>query len=113
MARSDPHDQEFSGLYLSDFIIIHNRVARCKLECLALNPFLSSLVSWGVQPHIDHMEPLDLVLEASIGCSSVIGVVLLDKVASINEKVDIVSLDMERLRDARMEDMEEVRRLEV
>ena len=53
MARSDPHDEEFSDLYLSDFVLAHKRVARRKLEHLALDPFLSGLVSWGVQPHMD------------------------------------------------------------
>ena len=113
MARSDPHDKEYSDLYLSDFIIAHKRVARRKLERLALDPYLSGLVSQGVQPFMDHREPQDLVLEAALGYAGVIGTALLDKVASVNEKVDTVSLDAETMRDARMEDREEVRRLEV
>ena len=76
MARSDPHYEEFSDLYLSDFVIVHKRVARHKLEHLALDPFLSSLVSCGVQSYMDHMEPLDLVLEVSIGYLAAIGVAL-------------------------------------
>ena len=73
MARSDPHYEEFSDLY---FVIVHKRVARHKLEHLTLDPFLSSLVSCGVQSYMDHMEPLDLVLEVSIGYLAAIGVAL-------------------------------------
>ena len=108
MARSDPHDEEFSDLYLSDFVLAHKRVARRKLERLALDPFLSGLVSRGVQPHMDRMEPLDLVLEASIGYLGAIGVALLDKVASVHEKVDMLVLDAKTMRDSRMDNVEEM-----
>ena len=57
------------------------------------------------------MEPLDLVLEASIGYAGAIGVALLDEVASMNEKVDTLVLDAETMRDSRMEDVEEMRNL--
>ena len=57
MDSSDPYEEEFAGIGLSDFIIAHKRVARHKLECLELIPFQSSLLSRGVQQRMDNREP--------------------------------------------------------
>ena len=54
---SDPYEEEFSNIGLSDFIIAHKRVARHKLERLELTPFQSSLLSRGVQQRMDDREP--------------------------------------------------------
>ena len=57
MDSSDPYEEEFADIGLSDFIIAHKRVARCKLERLELTPFQSSLLSRGVQQKMDDREP--------------------------------------------------------
>ena len=54
---SDPYEEEFADIGLSDFIIAHKRVARRKLERLELTPFQSSLLSRGVQQKMDDREP--------------------------------------------------------
>ena len=54
---SDPYEEEFADIGLSDFIIAHKRVARRKLERLELTPFQSSLLSRGVQQRMDDREP--------------------------------------------------------
>ena len=54
---SDPYEEEFSDIGLSDFIIAYKRVARRKLEHLELTPFQSSLLSRGVQQRMDDREP--------------------------------------------------------
>ena len=57
MDSSDPYEEEFADIGLSDFIIAHKRVARRKLEHLELTPFQSSLLSRGVQQRMDDQEP--------------------------------------------------------
>ena len=57
MGSSDPYEEEFADIGLSDFIIAHKRVARRKLEHLELTPFQSSLLSRGVQQRMDDWEP--------------------------------------------------------
>ena len=57
MDSSDPYEEEFADIGLSDFIIAHKRVARRKLERLELTPFQSSLLSRGVQQRMDDREP--------------------------------------------------------
>ena len=57
MDSSDPYEEEFADIGLSDFIIAHKRVARRKLEHLELTPFQSSLLSRGVQQRMDDREP--------------------------------------------------------
>ena len=57
MDSSDPYEEEFADIGLSDFIIAHKRVARRKLERLELTPFQSSLLSRGVQQRMDDQEP--------------------------------------------------------
>ena len=57
MDSSDPYEEEIADIGLSDFIIAYKRVARCKLECLELTLFQSSLLSRGVQQRMDDQEP--------------------------------------------------------
>ena len=53
MDSLDPYEEEFADIGLSDFIIMHKRVARHKLERLELTLFQSSLLSRGVQQRMD------------------------------------------------------------
>ena len=86
--QHDIHDEEFADLGLNDFLVAQRQVARRKLECLQLTPHQGSLLSWGVQPHWEQREPYNVVLEASIGYAASCGVVVMDEVASLNERVE-------------------------
>ena len=57
MDSSDPYEEEFADIGLSNFVIAHKRVARCKLEHLELTPFQSSLLSRSIQERMDNQEP--------------------------------------------------------
>ena len=85
---SDIHDEEFADLSLNDFLVAQRRVARRKSEHLQLTLHQGSLLSWGIQPHWEQWEPYNVVLEASIGYAASCGVVVMDEVASLNERVE-------------------------
>ena len=85
---SDIHDEEFADLSLNNFLVAQRWVARRKLECLQLTPHQGSLLSQGVQPHWEQREPYNAVLEASIGYAALCGIVVMDEVASLNERVE-------------------------
>ena len=93
---SNPGSDEFQDLGLNDFLVAQRRVARRKLEHLQLTPYQGSFFSRGVQPHWEQREPYNAVLEASIGYAASCGVVVMDEVADLNERVDV-----------RMEEVEE------
>ena len=86
---SNPSSDEFQDLGLNDFLVAQRQVARQKLECLQLTPYQGSLFSRGVQPHWEQREPYNAVLEASIGYAASCSVVVMDKVADLNERVDV------------------------
>ena len=92
----NPGSDEFQDLGLNDFLVAQRRVARRKLECLQLTPYQGSLFSRGVQPHWEQREPYNAVLEASIGYAASCGVVVMNEVVDLNERVDV-----------RMEEVEE------
>ena len=89
---------EFSDLGLSDFFLVHRRVARRSLERLQLSPYQAGLFSRGVQTGLDRREPYNAVLEASIGYAGACSVAVIDEVASLNERVERLSEENERLR---------------
>ena len=86
---SNPGSDEFQDLGLNDFLVAQRRVARRKLERLQLTPYQGSLFSRGIQPHWEQREPYNVVLEASIGYAASCGVVIMDEVADLNERVDV------------------------
>ena len=86
---SNPGLDEFQDLGLNDFLVAQRQVARQKLEHLQLTPYQGSLFSRGVQPHWEQREPYNAVLEASIGYTASCGVVVMDEVADLNERVDV------------------------
>ena len=87
-SSSDIHDEEFADLSLNDFLVAQRQVARRKLEHLQLTLHQGSLLSRGVQPHWEQQEPYNAVLEASIGYAALCGIVVMDEVASLNERVE-------------------------
>ena len=93
---SNPGSDEFQDLGLNDFLVAQRQVARRKLERLQLTPYQGFLFSRGVQPHWEQREPYNVVLEASIGYAASCGIVVMDEVADLNERVDV-----------RMEEVEE------
>ena len=117
MDSSDPYQKEFADIGLSNFIITHKRVARCKLERLELTPFQSSLLSRGIQQKMDDQEPkgkfccflllvslvnplLDLVLKVALGYTRAIGTLLMDELASLDKRCDLSVVDI------KMEDLD-------
>ena len=84
----DIHDEEFTDLGLNDFLVAQRRVARQKLEHLQRTPHQGSHLSRGVQPHWEQWEPHNAVLKASIGYTASCGIVVMDEVASLNERVE-------------------------
>ena len=86
---SNPGSDEFQDLGLNDFLVTQRQVARRKWEHLQLTPYQGSLFSRGVQPHWEQREPYNAVLEASIGYTASCGVVVMDEVADLNERVDV------------------------
>ena len=86
---SNPGSDEFQDLGLNDFLVAQRWVARRKLEHFQLTPYQGSLFSWGIQPHWEQREPYNTVLEASIGYAALCGVVVMDEVADLNERVDV------------------------
>ena len=108
-SSSDVHDEEFTDLGLNDFLVAQRRVARRKLEHLQLTPHQGSLLSQGVQPHWEQREPYNAVLEASIGYTASCGVVVMDEVASLNERVED---GLEQRREEGVMKMRRVRDLE-
>ena len=54
----------------------------------------------GVQPHWEQQEPYNMVLEASLGYTASCSVVVMDKVADLNERVDVEMREVEE--DVRM-----------
>ena len=101
----DIHDEEFADLGLNDFLVAQRRVTRQKLEHLQLTPHQGSLLSQGVQPHWEQWELYNAVLEASIGYAASCGVVVMDEVASLNERVE------DRLEQRREEGVMTMRRV--
>ena len=53
-----------------------------------MTPHQGSLLSWGVQPHWEQWELYNVVLETSVGYPASCGVVVMDEVASLNERVE-------------------------
>ena len=53
MDSSDPYEEEFADIGLSDFVIAHKRVARRKLECQADVTFSRDNLS-----HWEQTEPM-------------------------------------------------------
>ena len=103
------HNEEFADLGLNDFLVAQRWVTRRKLECLQLTPHQGSLLSQGVQPHWEQWEPYNAVLEASIGYTALCGVVVMDEVTSLNERVED---GLEQRREEGVMTMRRVRDLE-
>ena len=58
------------------------------MEHLQLTPHQGSLLSQGVQPHWEQLELYNAIHEASIGYAASCGIVVMDEVASLNERVE-------------------------
>ena len=94
-----PLEETFSDLSLSDFIIAHKRIARCKLERLQLHPYQAALIQQGVQPQMDCRETFNAVLEASIGYTGACIAMVVDEMVDVNMRVDTALLSGETIMD--------------
>ena len=75
---------DFSSLRLSDFFITHQQVACCRLDHLTLPSNTQELLARGVQGALEHREPYNPILEASIGYAGATAVAVIDEVAFVN-----------------------------
>src|SRR6202789_4484379 len=94
-----PGEDTFSDLGLNDLMLVHKRVARRKLERLRLEGYQAGLLSRGVQVRMDRDEPYNGVLESALGYAGAVGVMAMDEVALVNERVDKMEVDAERFSD--------------
>ena len=63
------------------------QVSRQMLDHLELTNYQSGLLSRGVQPRMDQSERFDRVLDITIGYAGLVGVMVIDKMAYLNEQV--------------------------
>src|SRR5258708_9289631 len=84
----NPDDDGFFDLGLRDFLVANCRVARRRLDRLAVTPYQSGLLSRGAQHCLDTREPYNMVLEASLGYTASCSVAAFDEVASVYERTN-------------------------
>ena len=82
-----PND-DFSSLGLSDFFIAHQCVAHRQLDQLALPSNTQELLTQGVQVGLEHREPYNPILEASISYAGATAVAIIDELVFVNERQD-------------------------
>src|SRR5258708_14117700 len=80
-----PDDDGFFDLGLRDFLVANRRVARRHLDCLAVTPYQSGLLSRGAQHRLDPREPYTMALEASVGYTAKCGVAAVVEVPAVYE----------------------------
>src|SRR5258708_34276774 len=113
----NPDDDGFFDLGLRDFLVTNRRVARHRLDRLAVTPHQSGLLSHGAQHRLDSREPYNMVLKASLGYTASCSVAAFNEVTSVYERTDeldrrvIVNCDEIALVEQRLR--ERVRDLEV
>src|SRR5258708_5218748 len=81
-------DDGFFNLGLRDFLVTNRRVARRRLDRLAVTPHQSGLLPRGAQHSLDTREPYNMVLEASLGYTASCTVAAFNEVASVYERTD-------------------------
>ena len=97
--QTDPLEDTFSDLFLSDFIIAHKCITRRKLDRLQLHPYQAALIQRGVQPQMDRRESYNAVLEASIGYTGACTTMVVDEMVEVNMRVDTALLSGETISD--------------
>ncbi|KAF9783983.1 hypothetical protein BJ322DRAFT_1109836 [Thelephora terrestris] len=80
-----------------DFIQASRRVSRCKLARIETNPYTAELLGHGIEFVTKTNETFNLVLNASVFHTSNIGVMLMDEIAHVNERVDGHCEEIEKL----------------
>jgi len=85
-------DEDFRDLYLNDLINANRRVARQKLHQLEMSTMHRHLLSRGIQELMDVEErrgEISSAVDASIGYAGSLGVMAMDEIATVNEKVGL------------------------
>ena len=81
-------EDEFKDLFLNNFILAQKRVAHRCLERLELSKNQRALLARGVSCMMDVEYEKNGVVEACVGYAGAIGVMVIDKMANVNEWVD-------------------------
>ncbi|KAF9777692.1 hypothetical protein BJ322DRAFT_1025617 [Thelephora terrestris] len=95
-ATADPQEG-FTDLGFRDFIQASRRVSRHKLACIETGPYSSELLGRGVEFVMEANETFNSVLDASVVHTSNVGVMLMDEIAHVNERVDGRCEEIEKL----------------
>ncbi|KAF9779766.1 hypothetical protein BJ322DRAFT_1024194 [Thelephora terrestris] len=95
-ATADP-TEGFTDLGFRDFIQASRRVSQRKLACIETTPYASELLGHGVEFITETNKTFNSVLDASVIHTSNIGVMLMDEIAHVNERVDGRREEIERL----------------
>ncbi|KAF9791073.1 hypothetical protein BJ322DRAFT_1104730 [Thelephora terrestris] len=86
-ATADP-EEGFTDLGFRGLIQASRRVSRHKLARIETNPYTAELLGRGVEFVTETNETFNSVLDASIVHTSNVGVMLMDEIAHVNERVD-------------------------
>ncbi|KAF9781678.1 hypothetical protein BJ322DRAFT_1023052 [Thelephora terrestris] len=95
-ATADPQEG-FTDLGFRDFIQASWRVSRRKLARIETNPYTAELLGRGVEFVTEAKETFNSVLDASVVHTSNVGVMLMDEIAHVNERVDGRRKEIEKL----------------
>src|SRR5882762_4924489 len=104
-ARSNTEGDCFDDLRLNDLVTSTKVTARRKLRCLRMDPTLHSLLERGTKHEMESGELSDQyqgMVEACIGYAGAVGTMVVDKIATMAEDINV-----------RMGDLEETIRAEV
>ncbi|KAF9790796.1 hypothetical protein BJ322DRAFT_1017435 [Thelephora terrestris] len=86
-ATADP-EEGFTDLGFRDFIQASRRVSRRKLACIETNPYTAELLGRSIEFVTETNETFNSVLDASVVHTSNVGVMFMDEIAHVNERVD-------------------------
>ncbi|KAF9647032.1 hypothetical protein BDM02DRAFT_3129985 [Thelephora ganbajun] len=85
-------DEDFSDLGLNDFILSQKVTTRHKLECLQGNVFNKALLERGTFHAMEGIEEYNRIMEALVGYTSCVGVMLAEELALTNDSVGAISM---------------------
>ena len=80
-------EDQFKDLFFNDFILAQKRVACRCLDRLELNKNRRALLARGVSCMMDVKDEKNDIVEACVGYSGAIGVMVIDEMADVNERV--------------------------
>ncbi|KAF9779869.1 hypothetical protein BJ322DRAFT_1113185 [Thelephora terrestris] len=96
-ATADPTER-FTDIGFRDFIQASWRVSWCKLACIETTPYASELLGCGIDFVTGVNRTFNSVLDTSVVHMSNVGVMLMDEIARVNERVDGCHKEIEKLK---------------